>query len=190
MGKRDDNEPKLGLIKSEHHSMISIGSAEIFVGPENMAPYAVDAIASEEDTFLVLSADPEVFESHEDPERVMAEVLETRREKPGTVVVKGGFPLQLLAIVHDLDQDPSWKEEWVVNALDGIFQEVENRKLKSIALPLLGTLHGSLEKKRFLVMLREALERKSPTHLKRLWLVAPERTSLEILEMLKAELKK
>jgi hypothetical protein len=190
VGEKGDNKPKLGLIRSEHHSMISIGSVEIFVGPENMAPYPVDAVAAEEDTFLVLSADPEVFESHEDPDRVMAEVLQTRPEKPGTVVVKGEYPLQLLAIVHDLDRDTSWKEEWVVSALDGIFQEAENRKLKSIALPLLGTLHGSLEKKRFLVLLREALERKSPTHLMRLWLVAPEGTSLEILEMLKAGLKK
>ena len=167
--------------------MIMIGSVQIFVGPENMAPYPVDAWAAEEDTYLVLSADPEVVESNEDPERVMAEVLATRPEEPGTVVVKGGHPLRLLAIVHDLNEEPSWKEEWVVSALEGIFQEAETRKLRSLALPLLGTLHGSLEKQRFLVLLRDSIERKSPVHLTRLWLVVPAGTSSEILKMLESD---
>jgi hypothetical protein len=170
--------------------MIMIGSVQIFVGPGNMAPYSVDAWAAEEDTYLVLSADPEVVESNEDPERVMAEVLATRPEEPGTVVIKGGHPLRLLAIVHDLNEEPSWKEEWVVSALEGIFQEAETRKLRSLALPLLGTLHGSLEKQRFLVLLREALERRSPAHLRRLWLVVPAGASSEILQMLKSDLPK
>jgi hypothetical protein len=170
--------------------MIMIGSVQIFVGPGNMAPYPVDAWAAEEDTYLVLSADPEVVESNEDPERVMAEVLATRPEEPGTVVVKGGHPLRLLAIVHDLNEEPSWKEEWVVSALAGIFQEAETRKLRSLALPLLGTLRGSLEKQRFLVLLREILERRSLGHLTNLWLVVPAGTSSAILQMLKSDLPK
>jgi hypothetical protein len=170
--------------------MVMIGSVQIFVGPGNMAPYPVDAWAAEEDTYLVLSADPEVVESNEDPERVMAEVLATRPEEPGTVIIKGGHPLRLLAIVHDLNEEPSWKEEWVVRALDGIFQEADKRKVRSLALPLLGTLHGSLEKQRFLVLLREVLERRSPAHLTRLWLVVPAGASSEILQMLKSDLPK
>jgi hypothetical protein len=170
--------------------MIMIGSVQIFVGPGNMAPYPVDAWAAEEDTYLVLSADPEVVESNEDPERVMAEVLATRPEEPGTVVIKGGHPLRLLAIVHDLNEEPSWKEEWVVSALAGIFQEAETRKLRSLALPLLGTLHGSLEKKRFLVLLREILERRSLGDLTNLWLVVPAGTGSAILQMLKSDLPK
>jgi len=170
--------------------MIMIGSVQIFVGPENMAPHPVDAWAAEEDTYLLLSADPEVVEANEDLERVMAEVLATRPAEPGTVVVKGGHPLRLLAIVHDLNEEPSWKEEWVVSALEGIFQEAETRKLRSLALPLLGTLHGSLEKRRFLVLLREVLERRSPVHLTRLWLVVPAGTGSEILQMLESDLPK
>jgi hypothetical protein len=152
-----------------------------------VAPYPVDAWAAEEDTYLVLSADPEVAEPDEDPERVMAEVLATHPEEPGTVIVKAGCPLRLLAIVHDLNEEPSWKEEWVVKALQGIFQEADKRRVRSLALPLLGSLHGSLEKQRFLVLLREVLERRSPEHLKRLWLVVPAGTSSEILKMLESD---
>ncbi len=170
--------------------MIMIGAVQIFVGPENMAPYPVDGWAAEEDTYLVLSADPEVVEANEDLERVMAEVLATHPAEPGTVIVKAGTPLRFLAIVHDLNEEPSWKEEWVVSALDGIFRETEARKLRSLALPLIGTLHGSLEKRRFLMLLREVLERRSPGDLTHLWLVVPAGTSSEVLKMLKSDLQK
>jgi hypothetical protein len=148
------------------------------------------AIAEEEDTYLVLSADSEVQETHEDPERLMTELLKTSPLSPGNVILTGKHPLRLLAIVHDLDREPSWKEEWVTGALDGIFREAESRKLRSIALPMLGTVHGSLEKQRFLVLLREALERSSPKHLTQLWLMVPAGSTREILEMLTSILQK
>lgn len=165
-----------------------IGSVRIIVAPENMPPFLVEAFAAEEDAYTVLSADPEVQAINEDPEKVMVEAFKTQPVEPGTVLVKGEYPLRLLAIVHDLNREPSWKDEWVASALDGIFREAESRKLQSVALPLLGTLHGSLEKQRFIVLLREALERRSPTHLKRLWLVVPPGATSEILGMLESEL--
>jgi len=190
MDEKKGNRPDLRVIRGGGLSQLAIGTVQIFVGPEKMSPYPVDAMVAEEDTFLVLSADPELFESNESPIRLLTEAFETRPETPGSVFVKDGHPLQFLAIIHDLDQEPSWKEEWVVSALDGIFRETENRKLRSIALPLLGTVHGSLEKGRFINLLRESLERKPPIHLNRLWLVTPEGTASEILKILKAELQK
>lgn len=160
------------------------------VAPEDSPPFPVEAVAAEEDTFLVLSADPEVRRPKEDPQQLMAEAFETCPAALGSVIVKGKDPLRLLAIIHDLNQEPSWKEEWIAGALDGIFREAESRKLRSIALPLLGTLHGSLEKQRFVVLLREAMERQPPNHLTHLWLVVPVGISGEILEMLESESKK
>ncbi len=167
---------------------IEIGSVQIFVGPENISPYMVDAAVFEEDTFLVLSADPEVTLVEEDVERVLAEASATSPAKPGSLVIKNGVPLQMLAIIHDLNRKPSWKEKWVISALDEILREAEIRKLQSIALPLLGTRHGSLKKKRFIALLRQALERNEPAYLKRLWLVATAGTAREVLEILKSEL--
>jgi hypothetical protein len=120
----------------------------------------------------------------------MTELLKTSPLTPGNVIPRGEQPLRLLAIVHDLDREPSWKEEWITGALDGIFREVETRKLRSIALPMLGTVQGSLEKQRFLVLLREALERSSPKHLTQLWLMVPSGSTREILEMLTSILQK
>ena len=169
---------------------MSLGSLRIVAAPDDTPPFKVDAVAAEEDTFLVLSADPQVRDPNEPLMRVMTRVIETHPEAPGSVLVKGKCPLRLLAIVHDLNEEPSWREEWIASALDGIFREAESRKLRSIALPLLGTLHGSLEKQRFVVLLRCALERMSPNHLKRLWLAVPVGTNCKILEMLKSEPQK
>ncbi|MBM4331635.1 MAG: hypothetical protein FJ117_10495 [Deltaproteobacteria bacterium] len=190
MDEKLDNGPKIKGVRRGQHSAIVIGSVQVFVGPENMAPYPVEAWAAEEDTYLVLSADPEVQAIEENPEQIMAEVSATHPAEPGSVIVKNGYPLRLLAIIHDLNQEPSWKEEWVASALDGILQEMENREIRSLALPLLGTLHGSLERKRFLTLLREALERRQPIHLSRLWLVVPSGTTSDILAMLEGELQK
>ncbi len=189
MEEKGKYKPKLRLIRGSKDFKISIGFVQIFVAPENTPPFTIEAVAAEEDTYLVLSAGPEVHETDEDPERVIAEVEATRPAAPGSVIVKGGYPLRLLAIVHDLNEEPSWKEGWIASALERIFQEVETRKLGSLALPFLGTLHGSLEKQRFLVLLRDALERKPAGHLKRLWLIAPAFATSATLKGLEPEMK-
>jgi len=185
-----EENPKPAQARSQGRTEVWMGSVRLFVAPREWPPFLADALAEEEDTYLVLSADPEVLETREKTEELMAELLKTDPAVPGSVIVKEGRPLSLRAVVHDLEREPSWKEEWIISALDGIFREVETRKLRSIALPMLGTLHGSLEKQRFLVLLREALERSSPEHLARLWLVVPAGTTGEVLGMLASILKK
>lgn len=185
---RDD--PGLRLIRGGLRFEMSMGSLRIVAAPEDVPPFDVDAVAAEEDTFLVLSAEPVVREPSVHPMRLWTKVIEAQPETPGSVLVRGKSPLSLLAIVHDLNLEPSWREEWIASALDGIFQEAENRKLRSIALPLLGTKHGSVEKERFVLLLRCALKRASRSYLKRLWLVIPAGTSCKILEGIESELQK
>jgi len=185
-----EEKPKPTQARGQRRSEVWIGSVRVFVAPKEWPPFLADALAEEEDIYLVLSADPEVLETREQTEELMAELLKTNPAVPGSVIVKEGRPLSLLAVVHDLSQEPSWKEEWIINALDGIFREAKSRKIRSLALPLLGALHGSFEKQRFLVLLREALERSSPEHLARLWLVVPAGTTGQVLGMLASILKK
>lgn len=116
----------------------------------------------------------------------MTQVIETQPEPPGSILVKGKYPFRFLAIVHDLNREPSWKEEWISSAINKIFLETERRRLKSIALPLLGNLYGSLDQKRFIELLRMALLEFSPANLERLWLIVPIGTSRHSIEMLKS----
>ena len=181
-----EKRPQLQIIRGTYPRHISRGSLSIVAAPKQSPPFPVDGVAFEEDTFLVLSADPVVRAPKESLMQVMTRVIETRPQTPGSVLVTGKRPLRLLAIVHDLNQDPSWREEWIASALDRILAEAETQRLRSIAVPFLGTLHGSLEKQRFVVLLQDALERNPAIHLERLWLVVPEGSSSKILDILES----
>ena len=178
-----DSGKRLELIRGGYPLKIQIGSLTIVASLEKDPPFKVDAMAMEEDTFLVMSADGTVRDAGEPLIKVMTRVINTQPRRPGSVIVQERTPLRLLAIIHDLNEEPSWREDWVTRALEGIFHEAEMRKLRSIGIPFLGTLHGTMEKRRFLVLLRSSIERVSLHHLKQLWLVVPTGTSCKLFEV-------
>ena len=186
MNSKTDKVPNLQIIPGAYPLEIWFGTLRVVAAPKDRPPFKVDAMAFEEDTFLVMSAEPVVRAPKESLMRVMTRVIETRPETPGTVLVRGKRPLRLLAVVHDLNQEPSWREEWVADCLEKIFFKAESRKLRSLALPFLGTLHGRLERGRFLELLGHALSQTALTHLKRLWLVVPDGMNSKILEVLES----
>jgi len=135
---------------------------------------AADAVVAEEDTYLVLSADPEVREPEVARLRAFHEAYTAEPAEPGTVVAREGSPLRLLAVVHDLSQDPSWCEEWVAAALEAVVREADLRTVRSLVMPPLGRVHGALPRERLVVLLRAALQACAPRHLERLCLVVPD----------------
>jgi len=165
---------------------MSFGSTSIVTGPENAPPFEVEAIVYEEDTWLILSADPKVYEPEENPIRLMTELIEAQPNPVGTVLVTGQKPLRFMAVVHDVDQEPTWREEWVESALREIFRKSEQRRLRSVGLPLLGTLHGKLGKQRFVELLGRALTQTTFDHLRRLWIISPAGVGLEIIGSLES----
>jgi hypothetical protein len=169
---------------------MSFGPYAIIAAPTTKPPFPVNAVVEEEDTFLVLSAETRVRKREGSLLEIMTNVIESRPEIPGTVLIRGKKPLRLLAIVHDLNQDPTWKEAWIKSALNRVFQGLERRKLQSIALSLLGTHHSTLDKERFVEMLRHVLEKISPSYLQRIWLVIPVGTGMKTLEMVRVALEK
>jgi hypothetical protein len=144
------------------------------VAPRHTPPFSPDALVEEEDTFLVLSADSGVGEVTEHPIRLMTAIWEAQPETPGSVVVRHarhGRPRRLLAVVHDLQQEPTWREEWVREALDGVLREAEARGVRRLAVPLLGCVHGGLGRERFISLLGQALQRASVRVLESIWIV-------------------
>ena len=176
----------LKLIKGSYPLMMSNGAIDIIAAPENLCNVAVDAVAFEEDTYLVLSADRKVRDPQMPLMKIMTNLIETRPETPGSVLVKGKNPTRLLAIVHDLNQDPTWREEWIKSALDGILQKADSLKFQSVAIPFLGTLHGSLEKQRFVELFSDALKGISPKFLKHIRLIVPVGTRAKIFDVLRS----
>ena len=102
-----------------------LGPVLVVVSGPDRPPFPVEALVLEEDTFLVLSAEPTVVDPPEEPMRLMTRLIETLPETPGSVLVRERDPVRMLAVVHDVNQDPSWREAWVHRALEGALQEAE-----------------------------------------------------------------
>jgi hypothetical protein len=172
--KTDASRPTLRLIHGGRAKRQVQGAVHVVMAPRGLPPFAIEAMIVEEDTYLVLSADPRVGEPHpEHPIRVMTSLLEVEPKDPGTILVRDRMPLEIAAIVHDLDEEPSWREEWIVAALDRALAEVERRRFHAIGLEMLGAINGRLARPRFLQILRLALQRGNPRRLERIWLIPP-----------------
>lgn len=183
-----DSRPKLQVIQGGMRHEIFFPPLWIVAAPKESLPFPVDAFAYEEDTFLVLSADTTVRDPKIPLVRIMTRLIETQPRAPGEVLARGAGPARLLAIVHDLNQDPSWKEEWVEKALEGILREAEGRQFRAIALPLLGCVHGTMATERFVSLLGGILKRSPIQNLRRLWLIAPKEKAGTVIAGLQATL--
>lgn len=123
---------------------LRVGRALVRATPRYRSPFPIDAVAYEEDTYEVLSAEPEARFPPPPRLRIIHEANTAEPAPLGSVVARGGYPLRLHAIVHDLSADPTCREEWVEAALAEVLRVCARRRLSSLGLPLLGTRHGRL----------------------------------------------
>ena len=159
----------------------------VVTSPEGPSPFAPQAVVLEDDTYRVLGAEPVASERYEDTGRALERAAAAEPELPGSVIVSEKSPLVFHAVVHDLDSEPSWREEWVVDAIYRILREAGRRKLRCIALPMLGTLHGSLDARRFVQLLRSALVGSDLGTLEAIWLLAPAGTPHGVFDPLREQ---
>ena len=132
-------------------------------------PFSIDALVEEEDSYLSLSAEPFLEMPAEHPLRVMTAAREAEEIEPGTVVVRQGDPLKLLAVIHRLNVSPTLQEAWVVRAIENLCVEVERRQIRALGTPLLGTVHGTMSPPRSFELLGPLLAEE--TGLQRIWIV-------------------
>ena len=116
------------------------------------------------------------------PTWYLANTLEREETcKLGSVIVKGNAPIRLLAIVHDIDQEPTCRPESINKAYETLLQTILEKGIISVGLPLLGTVHGKLSIAEAIVLLNECLQEQLPDSLQRIWLVLPSGTGCECL---------
>lgn len=178
--------PNLRLIRGDLDRVVRIGNTRIQVAPQERPPFAVNALAVEQDTALVLDDETVIFNPEQPLNEIRPELKNLSEPLPGSVLVKRGTPKRLYAIVHDLDQDPTMRQEWIVKALHNMMRLAERQPLHAIAMPLLGTRYGQLEQSRFIELLCFILTKYPPSSPLKLWLIAPRydvHALLEILEL-------
>ena len=146
---------------------VVVAGRRLTCAPPDAPPFDVSARVEEEDTFLVLSAPPVLREPKQHPVRTLTEAASVDPIRPGQVRVRGA---QWLAVVHDLSEAPTSRVEWVDAALAEIWRLVARHRVRALALPPLGAVHGGLDRavaaRRIGVALAAA-----PPDLERIWLV-------------------
>jgi hypothetical protein len=180
---KDEQLAKLRLLRGGR-GPVRVGRLMVTVAPAETPPFPVAATVLEEDTWLVLSAPPEIRPPAEHPLRLFTELITAEPLAPGSVVVENGEPLRLLAVVYDLGAEPSCRPEWVTAALAELIRAAAERKLASLALPLLGVRHGRLPLAVFVSLFVLAIREGAPGSLKKVWLAAPAEMAAEVRRLL------
>ena len=145
-----------------------IGRFEVIASTHRKPPFPVVATLFEEDTWRVLSAETEVRPNYEHPVRLMTDLVFDQPAQPGAVLVRGK---RWLAIVYDLDCDPPCREIWVRQALMDALERAATHGIHSLAMPLLGSLHGCISWQRSLALILASLRwSKAPVDPVRVWL--------------------
>jgi hypothetical protein len=153
----------------------------LIAAPEDAPPpFSIDARVREEDRWLVLSAPPELRDRPANPLAVFTATLEAEPAALGSVVLRGKAPVELLAVVHDLDREPSVTPDDVARALEQVMACCRDRALRRIALPLLGLRHGLIDREVVIELTARALA--SAPELAAVWLVTDDGADLAALQ--------
>ncbi|RME35185.1 MAG: hypothetical protein D6786_02655 [Gammaproteobacteria bacterium] len=147
-----------------------IGDFSVVVSPRTEPPFPVQAFLLEEDTWRVLSAPVRLPPMEEHPVRVMTDLIGQRPQRPGTLLIRGR---RWEAIVVDLEQEPICRQEWVRQASMRALAAAADRRLRTLALPLLGSRHGGLTPARSLQTLLEVLQETPGNGALKVWLQVP-----------------
>lgn len=177
--------PQLRLVRGGRGGS-QLGPLRVIAAPPDEPPFPVAATVVEEDTWLVLSAEPEIRPPADHPVRIMTELLEAKPLAPGSVVVASKAPLQLLAIVYDLEKEPICRPEWVASALNEVFRITEERKIPTLALPLLGIRHGRLPLNVFAEIFANSIRETPLNYLRKVWLYMVPELTREVRTLLEA----
>ena len=159
------------LVRGEKARVRRLAGLEITSAPPEEPPFAVEALAVEDDTYLVFGAGPAFREPSEHLLQALTAAHAAEPVAPGTVLVRPGRPLRLHAVVHDLGRAPTWTEEWIESALRKLLETADGRCLRALGLEPLGCRHGDLELDRFLTLLERAIRAAPGRNLRRIWLV-------------------
>jgi len=171
----------LKLVSDDHGDTLLWDGLRFSLTADQRPPFDLDGEVREEDTALLLSAECQISPSAL-PLATQAAVA--RPLKPGTAALRHGSPMQLLAVIHDLDREPTWREAWICGALRHALRLAEEHRLANLAIPLLGTAHGRIDIRRALYLTLRTLSKRRSRSLRCIWL----RVAEQYIAMAKSEL--
>lgn len=171
----------LTVIPGGRDRQFIINSVTLQIAAESLHPLPADIRVFEEDTHLVLTVDPVMRFTPEHPVRLMTRVMEAKPRTPGNIVVNR---TTWYAIIHDLDQDPTWRTEWIELAYRNALILAEEKGIHRLGLPLLGSVHGPFGRRASLAMLTELLHSCSLKRLHKILILVPENCLQQVTHQL------
>jgi hypothetical protein len=130
------------------------GLVRLLLTEPHCPPFQPDAVTVAQDRWLLLDAGTPVCDTQRGYRSLARAAGGSGGERPGSVLVRrGGQPVRLWAVIHDLDATPGCRREWIASALDGVLREVQRRRLRTLELPPLGCADGVVSAAEFLVRL-------------------------------------
>ncbi|MES9957132.1 MAG: hypothetical protein ABW086_08795 [Sedimenticola sp.] len=160
--------PPFRVIQGGKTRMFPLGSCQVTASPRSQAPFPVDATVFEEDTWRVLSADKDARPEKGHPVRLMTDMVFDQQVEPGSLLIRGK---RWLAVIHDLEMDPTCREAWIRKALAAVLEAAGEQNCRALALPLLGSVHGCIAWQESLQLITDALlGRKTTEPALRIWL--------------------
>ncbi len=146
------------------------GSTIIRFTETDPALLQVDVVVEEQDTNLILGKSPVIMDTIESFPALVKKMERQIRETPGNVIVKQSVPKRMIAIVYDVEHTPISKKSWIAKALQNILVQCEEYKIKSLAMPLLGTSYGKLKDETIMQLLQGMLIKDRHQYLKRIFI--------------------
>ncbi len=152
---------------------IIIGPVEISVCTADQHPYTVDAIVEEQDTNLLLDTKPVIQDTQESYRSLIKKMNRQKPLMPGQIITKNTIPARLIAILYDVERTPICSEAILTTVINILLDELNRHKLKSVAMPLLGSTHGKIAEQVFIKLLQQSLINKNPAYPEKIVLMVP-----------------
>ncbi len=130
----------------------------------------VDAVVEEQDTNLILGKSPVILDTIESFPAMVKKMEQQACEKVGNVLVRQSIPIRFIAIVYDVEHTPIGKTAWIEEAIRNILAQCEKHRIKTLAMPLLGTSYGKLEEENIIQLLQDSLIQNRQQTLKKIFI--------------------
>lgn len=181
----DSKRPLLRVVAGGRGRTAQIGSVIVQAGPAEWRSEPYMAVVEEQDTFLVMKRESEIIAPREHMIRTMTNAMEVEPQKPGSIIVRQGKPLRLLAITNDFNQSPSCRPLWVAAALNNMLDTVFQHNISSLVMPPLGRTAKAVDLAEFVNLLQQAFGSVRQPLLKKLWLEVEPPEAVEIQKILR-----
>ena len=173
MARFGNSDPNWCGIGDNSGCEFEIGTVRVVAAGVDAAPFAIDALVLEQDTYLLMVDDGIIREPAESIAALADELVRQQPLSGGTVIALETRPIQLLAVVHDIEFEPTWSDQWITLALDNIVTECIRHEIESLAMRPLAYRHSGFPIDRFIELLRNVLAQPTGV-LRRIWLVWPD----------------